>query len=93
MPPPCYAPPPRFLVPCITRKSAAWKKLPDTSLLRAAVSTWLSHGQSVVSVGVNAVCYCYMWPIVVVHVVLTLGQRRTGGPALNSTCVCWVIHR
>ena len=31
--------------------------------------------------------------IVVVHVVLTLGQRRTGGTALNNTCVCWVIHR
>ena len=27
---------------------------------RVAVSTWLSHGQCVVGVGVNAVCYCYM---------------------------------
>ena len=26
--------------------------------------------------------------LVVVHLVLTLGQRRTGGPALNNTCVC-----
>ena len=31
--------------------------------------------------------------LVVVHVVLTPGQRRTGGPALNNTCVCRVSNR
>ena len=41
-------------------QSAGLKNLPDTSLLRVAVSTWLSHGQRVVSMGVNALFYCYM---------------------------------
>ena len=44
-------PPPDFLVSCITRKSAGLKK--STSLLHVGVSTWFSHGQRVVSVGVK----------------------------------------
>ena len=29
--------------------------------------------------------------LVVVNAVLTLGQRRTGGPALNNTCVKYYL--
>ena len=47
-------PPPFFLYPLLPESQLAWKNLLDTSLLRVALSTWFSHGQSVVSVGINA---------------------------------------
>ena len=50
------------------------------------MSAWFSRSQHVVSVGIDAVATASC-RLVVVHVDVTMGQPRTGGPALNNVSV------